>query len=459
MTPSLDGAAAVSSLTFPNASPAVSPRHRAASSSFSLDGQRWRSSGRAQEVGRNAGASMVGLPRLATGLRSMEDHQVSELVRMLDSHNVEEKRKATKNLGLLATKDGMTTRIASHAGSLARRLHDNDEGTRKFTLEALRILSENGEARVVGLHARDIVACLKDEDVILRRKAAALCRVIAEEGGATYLAVHVPRLMECFQGSLVTPLDALRAMADAGEASSVSHSMSQLVRALSDNSCRIRGAACDTLATIGRSGGGELMRRLRMIEQANRAPPRGHRGEHDEGSGEPPILEALTSLVLKEEDSEVQSSAVRALYGIVTLDTESWDVLRERHSFQLVQVLCQREGKLERDVTKMLQEILGMDEGNESRELSEDSGSELDDERADREVCVICLRGLQASNASTAMRARSRRLECQHVFHKCCLDRWFSSSRQYWGKKTCPICRWEAPRFGVQRQRPPSGML
>ncbi|KAM3228812.1 hypothetical protein ACQJBY_060027 [Aegilops geniculata] len=49
---------------------------------------------------------------------------------------------------------------------------------------------------------------------------------------------------------------------------------------------------------------------------------------------------------------------------------------------------------------------------------------------AGRERCVVCLGGMEEGD-------EVRVLRCQHLFHRCCLDRWLSARPG----ATCPLCR------------------
>lgn len=49
---------------------------------------------------------------------------------------------------------------------------------------------------------------------------------------------------------------------------------------------------------------------------------------------------------------------------------------------------------------------------------------------AGRERCVFCLGGMEEGD-------EVRVLRCQHLFHRCCLDRWLAARPG----ATCPLCR------------------
>merc|ERR1711966_71160 len=99
------------------------------------------------------------------------------------------------------------------------------------------------------------------------------------------------------------------------------------------------------------------------------------------------------------------------------------------------------------EMARMLQEILGIEAECDEHLLSEDSGGD-DNEQEEGSMCVICHRSLAivvlpGGISSHPKGRQARTLPCGHAFHKCCLDRWFSTSRRTWGRRTCPTCRWE----------------
>lgn len=371
---------------------------------------------------------------MTSSVRS-EDKQVNDLVRELESNDVEARRSAATSLCRLAALPGTAPIVARNSVSLTRLLRDKDGEVRRCVLRAMRSLVESGECQAVACQTRDIVTCLKDEDPVIRSKTAALCRVIAEEGGAVFLAPHVPKLMECFEcSSLVTPLDALRALADAGEAVAVAHGIGKLVNALNDKSSRVRSAACEALAAIGRGGGGDLLRRLRIIEQA------------DERAGNntcKPLLDVLTSLVQNDPDKDTQLASALALQSIADADPESAEILRERYSHLLVQVMCWPMSRTDKALRQVIRSILPelddfLDDDHACNPEASDSDSNEDE--PSKQTCVICQRGLQRHGTR-------RTLPCHHIFHTDCIKRWLSWSKRCWNTQTCPICRNQDPLF------------
>lgn len=380
-------------------------------------------------VNRPRAGSIIGLHRASSSIwentrpETKEQKLVRELLEQLERKDADARVAALQTLGRMVSQPSMAPLVVKHCSAVVRCLEDSEVSVRSAALRSLRCMAEHGESGAVALHCRAIIACLKDEEVVLRSKTAALCRVLAEEGGATLLAHHVPDLLACFErSSLVTPLDALRAIVDAGEVRVVSHGISKIVGALESPSVTVRVAACDALAAIGREGGGELLRRLRFIELADSM------AGNEESR---PLLEALTSLVHAEAERTTRLAAARALQSIAEADEESARILRSKHSYRLVQVMCWSSTRRDNALTDALAAILGSkEEGPDADEAGESDS----DAEGGEEDCVICQRSLERHG-------ERRTLPCHHVFHKHCLNQWFMWSRKCWGMETCPLCR------------------
>lgn len=290
----------------------------------------------------------------------------------LCSREEEERRTSAEALGKLASAPRTAAMVTEYMGTLGRRLKDPERNVRSAVLRVFRNLAENGEVKAVGQYSREIVALLMDDDMAIQSKTAALCRVIAEEGGAGCLVKHVPQLIECFESSscLVTPLHALRAMADAGEAEAVARGVSRLVAALSDESCRVRCAACEALTSLGQSGGGELLRRLRLVEppdnmlrsqqvqSASSPTNREESGAATIDKRKPQLLQALTELACHDDDPDTQLAAARALKSIAEADEATAQILREQHALPLVHAVCRHRWGPRAELRRLLQSML-----------------------------------------------------------------------------------------------------
>ena len=139
-------------------------------------------------------------------------------------------------------------------------------------LGTLRVLAENSQAVSVAHHSYALLPCLKDEDILVQRKVSSLYRVLAEEGQAAMIARDVASIMHCFEAtqslgaSLMAPLDALTAIALAGEGRAVARVVERLLAALRDSRAKIRTSTCKTLAAIARGGAKELLGHLGLID-------------------------------------------------------------------------------------------------------------------------------------------------------------------------------------------------
>ena len=134
------------------------------------------------------------------------------------------------------------------------------------------MLAENQQAVAVAQHAYALLPCLKDEDILVQRKVSSLYRVLAEEGQAAMIARDVASIMHCFEAtqaanaSLMAPLDALTAIASAGEGRAVARVVERLLGTLRDSRPKIRASTCKTLAAIARGGAKELLGHLGLID-------------------------------------------------------------------------------------------------------------------------------------------------------------------------------------------------
>ena len=139
-------------------------------------------------------------------------------------------------------------------------------------LGTLRVLAERDQAAAVARHCYALLPCLRDEDILVQRKVSSLYRVLADEGQAGVVARDVASIMHCFEAtqavnaSLMAPLDALAAIASAGEAQAVARVVERLLAALRDTRPKIRATTCKTLAAIARGGAKDLLGHLGLID-------------------------------------------------------------------------------------------------------------------------------------------------------------------------------------------------
>ena len=91
---------------------------------------------------------------------------------------------------------GKSTQIGQQAAGLKA----GEQSTVKLAiLGALRSITEKGHAISVAQHAYALLPCLKDDNVLVQRKVSALYRVLAEEGAAAMVARDVTSIMHCFE--------------------------------------------------------------------------------------------------------------------------------------------------------------------------------------------------------------------------------------------------------------------
>jgi len=321
---------------------------------------------------------------------------------------------------------------------------------------------ENGQAQIVGLHVHRVMACLKDQNTAIQRKAAVLARIIAEEGGASMVVPHVPKLVECFEASnssLLAPLDALTAIAYAGEANAVAQVISRLVTALGHRGAQIRLGACDTLAAIILKAG-DVVRSLGLFgaEEAEEDT------EEDESPPAPisptamlpaafanarSLTEVLVGLALDDPDFDVRKAAAKTLL-CVTEDASSAARLRERHSLQLFRGVQSRLRPRD-EVRKMLISVLGLEvdpdvaaarpakpsgaSGSAQPAAEPQEAAEEDVGEETGENCAICCESITTK--------KEEKLECSHSFHPHCIAQWFDwqVKQRRNARRTCPLCR------------------
>ncbi|CDP00531.1 unnamed protein product [Coffea canephora] len=87
-----------------------------------------------------------------------------------------------------------------------------------------------------------------------------------------------------------------------------------------------------------------------------------------------------------------------------------WNFLFQNQYLQQVQVDLEREGNQDLNI------------------ISHRPKQQINQEESGEE-CAVCLCTIAESD-------EAKRLRCDHVFHKVCLDRWFG-----YGQVTCPLCR------------------
>lgn len=193
----------------------------------------------------------------------------------LTSRDPDIRQKAAESLEHLSKGDSFASALASNLQPALRGLKSAENGPVKLAiLAALRSIAEKGHAISVALHGSVLLPCLKDQDILVQRKVSALYRVLAEEGAASMVAQDVKSIMHCFQATqvsgvpLAAPLDALSAIAVAGEGLAVASVIEPLLTSLKDCRPKIRMSACTTLGAIASGGARELLGSLGLCAEA-----------------------------------------------------------------------------------------------------------------------------------------------------------------------------------------------
>eukprot|EP00434_Breviolum_minutum_P006116 symbB.v1.2.005390.t1/scaffold316.1/size230253/5 len=204
-----------------------------------------------------------------------EEKQINSLYGDLCSRDEEVRQKAAESLASLCKGDRLAKALAENLTPMLCGLKAGEQSTVKLAiLGALRSITEKGHAISVAQHAYALLPCLKDDNVLVQRKVSALYRVLAEEGAAAMVARDVTSIMHCFEVtqasgvSLMAPLEALSAIAGAGEGTAVARVIERLLAGLRDHRSKIRNSTCATLAAIARGGGKELLGSLGLSAEA-----------------------------------------------------------------------------------------------------------------------------------------------------------------------------------------------
>mmetsp|Transcript_35713 Transcript_35713/g.83604 ORF Transcript_35713/g.83604 Transcript_35713/m.83604 type:complete len:409 (-) Transcript_35713:129-1355(-) len=373
---------------------------------------------RASSSSRLQRAGHASLPLTPSYVTSSERRKMANLLQALQSRDADARRSAAEDLAFMANGPAIAEQLQPHTVAIVKRVHDKDPQVRAAVLGLLRKVAEKHEVRSISLHSADIATCLRDPEISIRRRSAALCRIIAEGGGAAALSLHVPRLIDCCEGEnqLVTPFEALAALADAGEASAVARGLPSYLRNLETGSARIRVAACQTIIAIARSSG-ELGSALDLLERSGT------------NQSKISVVQLLLRLAREEPDREARLASAIVLRNIVQADSECEALFLQRARSSPVPLA----ELLDAEVRHLLQDVLPEEpeELQIFRSSRADSSDEEEDDSAGVVVsCVICHQRLGTRRTVEA-------LQCGHAFHAACIRRWLSLSDRH----GCPLCR------------------
>eukprot|EP00435_Cladocopium_sp_Y103_P036137 s963_g9.t1 len=292
----------------------------------------------------------------------------------------EEKQINSLYTDLCSRDDEVREKAAESLASLCKGLKAAESGPVKLAiLGALRSITEKGHAISVAQHAYALLPCLKDENVLVQRKVSALYRVLAEEGAAAMVARDVTSIMLCFEVtqangvSLMAPLEALSAIAGAGEGTAVARVVERLLGGLRDPRPKIRTSTCATLAAIARGGAKELLGSLGLSAEAQ-----------SDVLTSGTLFEMLVVIALDDKDDEVRLTAADALRCLPEADPDTCDQTRQRFP-QL-----HNTGSAKGEAIEIISSAMGMTSG---------------------EACVICQEPLHLDGGPQT-------LLCGHIFHR-----------------------------------------
>lgn len=356
-----------------------------------------------------------------------DEQQVKKYVEALRDPNPDSKVRNLKALTSFASDPVKAEIVAEEIKPIVACLKATEGAVRLEVLGTLRVLAEQGQAVVVAMHSDVLVPALKDDDATVKRKAAAVFRVVAEEGGATLAARHASSIMECFelgraQGtSLLAPLEALIAIASAGEAEAVAQVVKRLMAPLRDKRAHVRVTGCSVLASIARGGGTHLLGNLGLLQ--------GRGDSETETSFDlVTLFELLVTLALDDPASEVRLAAADTLRCLPEADPDS----------------AEKNGKELLPLVRRVQRLVNMHEGEVKNILSALLGLEEGDD------CTICQRGIHFFGGP-------EKLPCGHQFHAHCIEQWFDWKKKCAHTQTCPLCRWTGdwtpPMTAIQSMR------
>jgi len=347
-----------------------------------------------------------------------EDSHLASLHLDLCNRDPDVRQRAAESFAGLCLGERLARAVAGNLPPLLKGLKASEESPVKLALlGALRTLTERGHALTVAQHSYALVQVLKDEDLVVRRKVAALYRVLAEEGAAAMIARDVSSIMGCFEAcqagntSLMAPLEALTAIANAGEGTAVAHLVNRLLAGLKDRRPRIRHSTCKTLAAIARGGAKELLGHLGLSVSENL-----------ESTSTATLFEMLVCISLDDADEEVRLAAADALRCLPEGDAETAETTCQEYP-QLVKRVQRLVGKHAGEVGAILRAVFACPQ------------PEAEDE--DR-LCVICQEPLELNGGS-------EQVSCGHIFHRRCMDRWCLWSNRCSHAPSCPLCRAKLP--------------
>jgi len=234
------------------------------------------------------------------------------------------------------------------------------------------------------------------------------------------VARDVASIMHCFEAtqavnaSLMAPLDALAAIASAGEAQAVARVVERLLAALRDTRPKIRATTCKTLAAIARGGAKDLLGHLGLIDTEIA----------DSCISGVTLFEMLALLSLDDADADVRLAAADALRCLPEAEPCEETAHERRNRYPaLVNRLQRWAGTQTGEVQSILLSVFYL-----SNEM---------------EACVICQEPLHLAGGPQA-------LPCGHVFHRRCVEDWYNFTTKCGRIPNCPLCRTKMPLIALR---------
>ncbi|CAK9097821.1 FGGY carbohydrate kinase domain-containing protein [Durusdinium trenchii] len=337
-----------------------------------------------------------------------EEQHINSLYTDLCSKDGEVRHKAAEALASLCKGERLAKALAGNLPPMLRGLKAGEDAPVKLAiLGALRSIAEKNDAIAVAQHSYALLPCLKDENILVQRKVSALYRVLAEEGAAAMVARDVTSIMHCFEStqasnsSLSAPLEALAAIACAGEGAAVARVVERLLIGLRDPRPKIRCGTCTTMAAIGRGGAKELLGYLGLVEDPEAIANAGT------------LFEMLVCVALDDKDETVRLAAADALRCLPEADPDTCDETRQRFPKLVERVRKLYSGYAKGETEEILLNALGITTG---------------------EACVICQDPLHLDGGPLELR-------CGHIFHKKCCESWIEWVKRCNRTPSCPLCR------------------
>ena len=357
---------------------------------------------------------------------------LNRLCTELAAKDLDVRQRAAESLAQLSKGDSFAVVMASQLQLVMCGLKPAQPGPVKLAiLGALRSIAEKGHAVSVALQSNTLLPCLEDQDILVQRKVSALYRVLAEEGAAGMIAPDVKSIMQCFEATqangvpLAAPLDALSAIAIAGEGLAVASVVDPLLRSLKDGRPKIRKSACATLGAIASGGAKELLGSLGLCAEA-------------QGRGRASLFEMLVCTALDDRDDGVRLEAADALRCLPEADPDTCDETRQRFPLLVKRLRAERYGRYGDSRRGRKGEAFKIISG--AMDMADEFGFSCPETSLEGALCAICQEHLH-TDGWCPHSDQPLTLHCGHTFHHKCCRQWFEWQERCDRKPSCPVCR------------------